>query len=389
VWPCVLCFYITVVVTGLFTIWYVGWENVATWIFDTANAEDSKVVSALVLYCCFVFVTVFWLIPGPVFFLLLIGFFCGFWMGWVVAAFGEATSLVVSCLLVQSWSVVRDMVEENQTIKQAAEVLAEEDVKFIILFRFVTMPLPIKNYAVAIIQRPIWRKTLLCLPGIVFYTAIFAYFGSKAHAVMDKLRKGRISEIKNLFGGWEIVIIVVSVLASVGMACFAYIEYRRRASRLPSTTPLVSERSFPTMAYAAAPGTAAIYGSAPAATLTVPQKPLSTGPPAIAFTSAPSAANARPVMSVASPAVRYSAPPSMPVALRAPAQPVRYAAQAHLPGAAAVYAPPGSYAAPVTNTIPAAYLPPPTYAAPTTYASPTGYPAFPPHSSASLRANGV
>lgn len=233
VWRFFLVVYIAIILTALITVWYVGWDNVATFIFDTAgeSSDKSKVLVGFMLYCMLVFVATFWL-PLPSFFMLLLGFFCGFWMGVAFCATGELTALVISVLLVKFCDCMREATEEMPRLREVAAVLSEEDAKFLILFRFITLPLCVKNYSLGLIDRPIWRLVLLSAPGTCYWSSIIVYLGTKAHVALDRLRKGETGFVWEIFSGWEILVVVVSILAAIGIGAFAWYEYQKRVDKM-------------------------------------------------------------------------------------------------------------------------------------------------------------
>lgn len=240
VWRVCLCIYISIIVSALILIWYIGWQNVASHVFDTAeeSSSESKLLVGFVLYLMLVFVGTFWL-PLPSFFMILLGFFCGFWMGWCFTFAGELTTLAISVSLVRFVDCMREAVESMPKLRQATAILAEEDAKFLILFRFITLPLCVKNYSLGLVDRPIWRLMLLSAPGAAYWSGIIVYLGTKAPQAVKHLRKGETNFIWDLFSGWEIAVIAISICAAVGMAAFAWYEYNKRVKGL--TDPLLRE----------------------------------------------------------------------------------------------------------------------------------------------------
>jgi len=238
IWRICLCIYLAIILTALCFVWYVGWEHVATYVFDSAGDEENKLAAGFMLYCCLVFVATFWL-PLPGFFMLLLGFFCGFWMGVVFCIGGELTSLTLSILLLRFCDCMKEATEKMPKLKEVAKVLSEEDTKFLILFRFITMPMCVKNYSLGLVDRPLWRLVLLSVPGCVYWSSIFVYFGTKAHQAASRLRKGETHFVWTLFSGWEICVVVVSILAAIGIVTFAWLEYKKRVAGL--TEPLLQD----------------------------------------------------------------------------------------------------------------------------------------------------
>lgn len=240
VWRIALCIYIAVIASALCVIWYVGWENIASQIFDAADESNrkSKLIAGFILYCGMVITGTFWL-PAPMFFMIMLGFFCGFWMGFCFCVTGELTALALSVTLVRICDCMREATESMPKLRQVSAVLSEEDAKFLILFRFITLPLCVKNYSLGIVDRPIWRLLLLSVPGAAYYSGIFVYLGTKAPAAVNHLRKGETDFVWKLFTGLEIFIIVVSISCAIGLALFAWWEYDKRVKGL--TDPLLRE----------------------------------------------------------------------------------------------------------------------------------------------------
>lgn len=238
IWRVCLILYIAVIVSILLFVFYTGWDRIASYIFDVADesSQQSKLIVGFMLYCLLVFVGTFWL-PSPGFCMLLLGFFCGFWTGTAFGVAGELTALVLSVTLVRVFDCMRDAVEHMPKLRQVSAVLAEEDTKFLILFRFIMMPLCVKNYALGVVDRPPWRLALLSAPGACYWAGIIVYLGTKAHVAMKHLRRGESDFVWDLFSGWEILVIGVSILAAIGIAAVAWWEYRKREAGL--TDPLL------------------------------------------------------------------------------------------------------------------------------------------------------
>eukprot|EP00929_Paragymnodinium_shiwhaense_P059465 TRINITY_DN2977_c0_g1_i3.p2 TRINITY_DN2977_c0_g1~~TRINITY_DN2977_c0_g1_i3.p2 ORF type:complete len:100 (-),score=19.32 TRINITY_DN2977_c0_g1_i3:109-408(-) len=70
------------------------------------------------------------------------------------------------------------------------------------------------------------------LPGELFYTGIFAYLGSIAYKVADKLRKGDVRSVTSQFSGFEVAMATMSILVFVLLVVLGWYEYSQRKAAM-------------------------------------------------------------------------------------------------------------------------------------------------------------
>jgi len=157
--------WITILVTVIITIATLGWEGTAKLIFDAAKVDPW--VSGTVL-CSLAIFTMIIPLPAPILYMILLGYFCGFWIGMALNAFAQTVALLGVILLVYLCGCVREWIDETPMIRKVVQTLEREDTKFVVLLRFILMHPAIKNYAVAALNIPTWRIVALSMPGLLW-----------------------------------------------------------------------------------------------------------------------------------------------------------------------------------------------------------------------------
>lgn len=113
-------------------------------------------------------------------------------------------------------------------------LICEEDPsgKFLVLFRFLTLPVWANNYSIGMLDIDWLKAFLVFVPAQSYYTAIYAYVGSKGYIAADAIRKGDTLKVLESFSGAEVMMLCVSVSVAILILVLGWREYARRREKL-------------------------------------------------------------------------------------------------------------------------------------------------------------
>lgn len=225
-----------------------SWENFMGALFGIIEDSNSKMTQALVINGMLVLMIVCCL-PGPAFCIILDGFFFGFVKGFALGFVAEFIGYLICICLARTCfkTRIRQMMMESAPLREVLLVCEEDSTgKFLVLFRFISLPVWLKNYTIGLLDLEWLQTVLIFIPAEVFYSGIFAYIGSKGRLIADALRKGDSGKAVHAFSGVEVAIVGVSVLCVLLVILFGWYEYIRRRKALTEgtcheSTPLTAE----------------------------------------------------------------------------------------------------------------------------------------------------
>lgn len=173
------------------------------------------------------------------------GFMFGFVYGTVLNFYSIYGASVISIVLGQSvlqepvrqWLHAADFKQVNKMLKALEE--SEESLKFMILFRFLYIPLFIRNYGPATLRIPFWKLAVSCIPHSVWVAIIFCTLGLSLKDASDILQSSgefSLSDMK-----WQnVAIFAVSAVMSALLSYYAYIRYKEHCD-CEEAEPLVNK----------------------------------------------------------------------------------------------------------------------------------------------------
>lgn len=228
---------------------HVGWERMATSFFDEVESSKHRWVQALIINGVLVTLIVCCM-PGPGLMLILDGFFFGFWPALALGITFEYIGALISWLLahVLFKRQARELVSRSDTLQEAFQVCEMDRTgSFLVLFRFLFIPVWVKNYGLALLDINVFYFCLVIFPGELFYTSIFTYVGDKGRSVAEHVRKGETNKVFNDVSGLEVVIFAVSLLGGALLGILGFRAYRQRREALEckdsrdELAPLIAE----------------------------------------------------------------------------------------------------------------------------------------------------
>ena len=128
---------------------------------------------------------------------------------------------------------IRGWLDEGNfpTAKKALQVLEEADdsMQFQILFRFLFIPIWLRNYAPATLHIPVWKLLLAAIPHTLWVSFIFASLGLSLQDANDMVNHG--GEIKLWDAKWQhLLMFAVSAVMSLLLSWYSYKKYAEMMS---------------------------------------------------------------------------------------------------------------------------------------------------------------
>lgn len=230
--PPISFFAIVLVAVGILT--YIGWDTAVIKIFEAAESSDDiwfkAAIINLVDFCLIVLC-----LPGPGLFLLLNGFFFGFWRGLAFGFTAELAAYLTSIWLARTClkTRVRSWITSNERLHEVVQVCEQDEMgRFLLLMRFLSLPVWVKNYSVGVLDISIPKCILVFIPGDIYVCAIFVYLGSQGHVIADTIRKGE----RYRSSGAEVAVGITSVIVFVVICVLGWQEYKQRRNALSATS---------------------------------------------------------------------------------------------------------------------------------------------------------
>lgn len=224
--------FICLVLCIVLAVWYHGWTETASFLLDVVENEKDKTVQAVMLISIYVVLTVCCL-PGGAIVLIVAGFLLKFQVAFCVNLLSELLGLLLSLLVGRTCLAgqLRRWVMQSRYMREAIEV-CEQDAsgRFLVLFRFLTIPGWVKNYTLAEMEISIIMCVLTSVPAVCFFAAMFAYIGTKSHDVAKDLHEGETP--KNAFSAEELLCMAVGLGACALMVYLGKQAYNKRHDAL-------------------------------------------------------------------------------------------------------------------------------------------------------------
>eukprot|EP00747_Dinoflagellata_sp_TGD_P164827 gnl/TRDRNA2_/TRDRNA2_185297_c0_seq1.p1 gnl/TRDRNA2_/TRDRNA2_185297_c0~~gnl/TRDRNA2_/TRDRNA2_185297_c0_seq1.p1 ORF type:complete len:292 (+),score=39.81 gnl/TRDRNA2_/TRDRNA2_185297_c0_seq1:108-983(+) len=161
------------------------------------------------------------------------GLFFGLWWGSLLNFFSIVLAAVVSfligrCILKEP---IRNCIERGDypTARRTMLILEdeEESIKFLILFRFLFIPMFIRNYGPSTLEIPFWKLFVSCLPHSIWISILFASLGATFKDTAELVRDGK--EISWDHVRWQqFIIFVVSIIVAIILAIYAQYKYNQK-----------------------------------------------------------------------------------------------------------------------------------------------------------------
>jgi uncharacterized membrane protein YdjX (TVP38/TMEM64 family) len=167
---------------------------------------------------------------------MCVGFVFGFWAGFAINYLTIITGSMICFFIgryVATDTIRRWLVKRHET-GLVTRIIEQNDFKFLVLFRFMPLPLCVKNYVPPTIRV---NPLMFCLSVMIasgMYTPIYTFIGATtkglatlyAEGIEDNPEEGGASNLLHV-GGIQITIVAIALLSTVAITVLGYIEWRK------------------------------------------------------------------------------------------------------------------------------------------------------------------
>mmetsp|Transcript_1882 Transcript_1882/g.3745 ORF Transcript_1882/g.3745 Transcript_1882/m.3745 type:complete len:278 (-) Transcript_1882:21-854(-) len=234
--------FVCMVVSMALAAYVYGIERVAAAIFSAVDANKEHRVMQAVVINSLLTTTITLCLPGPVLLIILNGFFFGFFVGFPLTFVAEFIAALLTFLIARSCfkQPIRAYLMKKEMVREVVLACEEDDRgMMLVLFRFLGIPIWIKNYTLAILDISLLTYVLVYIPAAIMFGSIFTFIGSKAYLVGDELRKGNFGAVFDGTSGFEVALAGSSGVALILLAVLGWHEFVKRQADIDETSRLM------------------------------------------------------------------------------------------------------------------------------------------------------
>lgn len=161
------------------------------------------------------------------------GLFYGVWWGTLLCFCAIFAAANICFLLgrVAFKEPIRNCIEAGNYPRVRRMMLVLEDetnsLKFMVLFRFLLIPMFIRNYGPATLEIPFWTLFVSAIPHSIWISIMFASLGAAFKDAAELIREGKEFEWRAI--KWQqMVVFAVALVVSIIACVYAYYEYNNR-----------------------------------------------------------------------------------------------------------------------------------------------------------------
>lgn len=228
---CVTWTFLLVFLGFMFTIWYYGPTAVLRYLLRLPPRKpgwDWCIGLIIVTILSIVMISPIW---PPL--CMAAGLLFGFWQGlcmnivsiWTAAAISFVIGRFILREPVRNWIFSGDYPE----VRRMMAIMEDENdaLKVQILFRFLFIPMVIRNYGPATLAIPFWKLLVGCIPHCIWISVLFASLGATFSGTAELLRDGKEFSFEHI--RWQQgAIFIVSFCVAIVLACYAHYKYREK-----------------------------------------------------------------------------------------------------------------------------------------------------------------
>jgi uncharacterized membrane protein YdjX (TVP38/TMEM64 family) len=166
---------------------------------------------------------------------MCVGFVFGFWVGFAINYLTIITGSMI-CFFIGRYvatDTIRRWLFKRRETGLVTRIIEQNDFKFLVLFRFMPLPLCVKNYAPSTIKVNPFMFCLSVMIASGMYTPIYTFIGAttKGIAMLYAEQRDNPEEggAQNLFhvGGIQITIVAIALMSTVAITVLGYIEWKK------------------------------------------------------------------------------------------------------------------------------------------------------------------
>merc|ERR1719201_2036003 len=166
---------------------------------------------------------------------MCVGFVFGFWAGFAINYLTIITGSMI-CFFIGRYvatDTIRRWLMKRHETGLVTRIIEQNDFKFLVLFRFMPLPLCVKNYVPPTIKVNPFMFMLSVMIASGMYTPIYTFIGAttKGLATLYAEQQENPEEggPENLFhvGGVQITIVAIALMSTIAITVLGYIEWKK------------------------------------------------------------------------------------------------------------------------------------------------------------------
>jgi uncharacterized membrane protein YdjX (TVP38/TMEM64 family) len=212
---------------------FIGVDKVAK-LFLNAAPKQPTVWNALGFYivntCIIVTALPLWVLGS-----MCVGFVFGFWIGFAINYCTIITGSM-TCFLIGRFvatGTIRNWFMKRRQTRIITRIIEQNDFKFLVLFRFMPVPLCIKNYLPPTIKVAPLMFLLSVMIASAMYTPIYTFIGATTNQIArlygqqkDNPEEGEAGSYFQV-SGVQILVVAISGMATVCVTILGFMEWQK------------------------------------------------------------------------------------------------------------------------------------------------------------------
>jgi uncharacterized membrane protein YdjX (TVP38/TMEM64 family) len=166
---------------------------------------------------------------------MCVGFVFGFWIGFAINYATIITGSMI-CFFIGRYvatDTIRRWLFKRRETGLITRIIEQNDFKFLVLFRFMPLPLCVKNYAPSTIKVNPLMFMLSVMIASGMYTPIYTFIGATTKGIAtlyaeqkENPEEGGATNLLHV-GGIQIIIVAIALLSTATITVLGYIEWKK------------------------------------------------------------------------------------------------------------------------------------------------------------------
>jgi uncharacterized membrane protein YdjX (TVP38/TMEM64 family) len=166
---------------------------------------------------------------------MCVGFVFGFWIGFAINYTTIITGSMI-CFFIGRYvatDTIRGWLVKRRETALVTRIIEQNDFKFLVLFRFMPLPLCVKNYAPSTIRVNPFMFCLSVMIASGMYTPIYTFIGATTKGIAtlyaEQAENPEEGGPTNLYhvGGVQITIVAIALMSTIAITVLGYIEWKK------------------------------------------------------------------------------------------------------------------------------------------------------------------
>jgi uncharacterized membrane protein YdjX (TVP38/TMEM64 family) len=165
---------------------------------------------------------------------MCVGFVFGFWIGFAINFVTIITGSMI-CFFIGRYvatDTIRTWLMKRRETGLVTRIIEQNDFKFLVLFRFMPLPLCVKNYVPSTIRVNPFMFMLSVMIASGMYTPIYTFVGATTKGIATLIAEQKENPEESPRGifhvnGVQITIVAIALMSSIAITVLGYIEWKK------------------------------------------------------------------------------------------------------------------------------------------------------------------